>query len=353
MLDPTIELCRVKNSFHQAPIIVEDMEQIVSYLELELHSFQLGVVPYFLSQLSTDITSVYSDVNDNFWSNRIYNLSNSIFSDRDGVKMANLDILFNITGHQGGNLVYQNDKSFTYCDIGGSPGGYVQYLQFRIPRSFGYGLGKNWDMKNIAQDTFNYLVGDDRTGSILTNYKWFADYISDHIGRTLNLVMANQSSGDNYSLEEDMAPIIAAETIVAMTLLNSDGTFLLRIYDSITSLTIELLYIIACCFENISIIRPMSTTGERYVIARNINLDTTRLYLPHLQKYMDAYLSGEKITHIIDPKDMSDLFIAYMLDVNNFDRTQRSPTQDTDIYNINRALLYWNIPGNIQPNNSL
>src|SRR5436853_6709955 len=66
------------------------------------------------------------------------NANNSIFINRCGLKLANLDKIFNLTTHNSGFVNQQvtfTDFNPTFCDVAGGPGGFTQYLQYRLPTS--------------------------------------------------------------------------------------------------------------------------------------------------------------------------------------------------------------------------
>lgn len=60
-----------------------------------------------------------------------------IFS-RSGLQLANVDSLFNITGHTGGFVRYATFGQFQFAILSNDPG-FAEYIIFRRPDSFGYG----------------------------------------------------------------------------------------------------------------------------------------------------------------------------------------------------------------------
>src|SRR3972149_10387343 len=168
-MDPIIDLSTIRNSFQT----VESEFNPNNYSSTKGFSFQEKQILYYDLQTSNSfpadtgiVEKKYINPNKNLVDVDLYhyltdlkkNINNdiknkyqllidpfekigsSIFMTRDGVKLANIDMVMNITGHTGGYLSQQTNKDYIFCDLGGAPGAFTQYLQFRLPRAYGYGI---------------------------------------------------------------------------------------------------------------------------------------------------------------------------------------------------------------------
>ena len=143
--------------------------------------------------------------------NPFENIGNSIFMNRASVKIANIDAIFNFTQRKGGLLGPQEvgplDPSipmselleiesltpsgkntnldrklgYNFYDIASAPGGFSEYIQYRFPISYGWGMslreGLEWNREKIDMERFNILWGNDDTGNLYTNADWFSEQV--------------------------------------------------------------------------------------------------------------------------------------------------------------------------------
>ena len=66
--------------------------------------------------------------------NPFEDISKSVFINRAAVKLANCDAIFNFTEAKGGSLLPFGDKNLIFCDLAGGPGGFTQYIQYRLSK---------------------------------------------------------------------------------------------------------------------------------------------------------------------------------------------------------------------------
>src|SRR3990167_11304060 len=81
------------------------------------------------------------------------------FLDYQGIVMANLDALYNLSSREGGALVYQTDGPYSYLFDGLSPGG-AQYFLWRRPK--GYAIWRVSAETNLSKlDSTTFLAVKD------------------------------------------------------------------------------------------------------------------------------------------------------------------------------------------------
>lgn len=397
-MDPTIELCRVRDTFTteepvaKTPVAfkLDPVPPLQPNIETS-HVFEVPNLPADPRLVNTKLYRTLEKVKDAYdhpqfeqarlLTNPFEDIGNSTFMNRAAVKMANLDIVFDITNHQGGLLGMQDLKGhlneppteggYTFCDIAAAPGGFTQYIQFRIPRSFGYGMsvrsGIRWKERDLDMNRFNILWGSDGTGDLYTNADWFAERVSSTQVAGVDLVMCDggfEVEGDYEKQEFLSTRLIMAEVLVGLQVLKHEGVFVCKVFDTVTTLMAELLFIIASCFEEFYILKPMSSrpaNSERYVVAKRLRMNVKDQYIQHLRNVNDAYEHDRNVTKMIREDSIPTAFIDYIRDGNNYSIGLQLETgkkilqfladQQVEIpeYDLTRSLVYWNIPDNPPP----
>ena len=146
----------------------------------------------------------------------------------------------------------------------------------------------------------NGLSGDGdlyKTGNFL--------YLKNKYGNGMNLITAD--GGFDFSLdynqqEKNMLRLLFTEICYALVLQEPGGTFILKIFDIFLEQTVEMLYILSLCYENVYVMKPStsrSANSEKYVICKNfkntinINIVTKIFYsLQTLEKFPKLFISS-------------------------------------------------------------
>ena len=230
------------------------------------------------------------------------NLKSGSFMNRASIKLANIDALYRVTGHFNGLLEEKiTDRNFTYASIAEGPGGFVQYIQFRSPMSVGYGItlqqekqkAFNWNMTELDMLRFNVDYAGRVKGDITTEWKLFCDDVIKRSG-SVNLVTADGgtdiTSEEEYDMEEAInSRLIFTEVLMSLILIrgreNTDpsdirvthgGTLVLKVYDTVTQISADILYVLTRCFRSVSIFKPVSSrpaNSEKYIICQDKHTD--------------------------------------------------------------------------------
>src|SRR5581483_10694851 len=149
--------------------------------------------------------------------------NNSIFMNRCGLKLANLDKIFMLTGHVSGAVNKQLSKEAVYCDLAGGPGGFIQYLQYRNPVSITYGItykkAINYNMNKLDIKRFVPIYGRDSTGdgNLYNEWQFFIETLKIAEPYGVDLVTADGGidvEGQEHRQEFLNVRLIAVEILV-------------------------------------------------------------------------------------------------------------------------------------------
>ena len=348
-MDPSLSLLKYQNSFTQG--LSNKLSPLITYQS----SSTIHFTPSFITHKLKPVTSnnPVSDQSDiiNKEDNVFNDIGNSIFIHHDAIVLANIDSVANLLKlNFGFALKSTPDPGFTYVIIDGSPGGFVEYIQYRRPNSKGYGINNNssdWDFNHINIESFIPL---NNMNDLFTNWKsYISDILDDNI-TGVNLILANYPP----LYKDDSVPLII-QTIIGLQCSSQD--FLLRSIDTTSLISQQILYLLSKCFKSLSIIKPISTSplsSECYIICQNIKAYKT--VSPYIDLLSNSLIKIDyprtTITSLYKnniPKD----FTSWLSSQNNLiDQYQQNFVDGvynhTD-YIINKALVIWNLPDNIDP----
>jgi len=291
-------------------------------------------------------------------------IGKSRFNNRAAVKLANMDIVFNLTNHD--EISYDQPQSnipIVYCDIAAGPGSFTEYIQWRKPISIGYGMtlkGElDWNPTIIDFKRFNCIYGDDNSGNLLTQYQSFISIVKKNNVDGVDLVTADggfdvSGSEMKYRQQETLSTkLIIAECLIAVSVLRKGGNFICKVFDTVSKASRDLILLMSLVFEKIYIFKPMTSrpaNSERYLICKNkrndslevirilkIALDTDGFILSIINnenKSFDDYFRKQN-EDSFDRQIIECTRIINMFDSQSYIRTE---------YNINKALKILMIP---------
>lgn len=124
-----------------------------------------------------------------------------------------------------------------------------------------------------------------------------------------DLITADGSVDNDYSpvsQETSCNQLVYTEVFVTLKLLQNGGSFVLRVFSIFECYTLNLIYLLNCCFEHVSLIKPVAsydTTSELYVVCRNYRYGhepdkykSFHVYLTELQKKNVQNVEKKKAT---------------------------------------------------------
>ena len=434
-MDPTIPLCQVQPSFQssltskdrsipwdlvgtdfippvyqldrQFPPYQEKIQGITLNLNKTLKSLppswrpQSKFVDLTKYQNLTTIKQAYAAVKDFSKIRSLVNpyeqIGNSVFINRAAIKLANIDAIFNLTGHAGGltkmrtvdtegnegidqsantqikseeTNPFPDGKRFTFCDLAGAPGGFTEYLLYR-KAFYTYGIGMSlksglgWATTRIDMERFRYTYGEDGSGDLLTQGFSFIKEANITFGIEGGAQLVVADGGFEVEGKEELQeilsiPLIIAESMIATQVLKSGGNFVVKIFDTVTQPMIELIYLLSYSFDRITIFKPMSSrpaNSERYLICQGFIPETGRQVGQTLQRVYPLIQRGQIPTSLIK-STLPESCITYLRIMNNLSidwqleagkrilQSSRKVQISIPVYDLSRALIIWNIPDN-------
>ncbi len=230
--------------------------------------------------------------------NPFASISQSIFGSIDGVKLANIEAIFNQIKKEGGYFFPRSAEPAVYCDLGGAPGGFIRYLQWRYPSSFGYGVslspmkgGLAWNEKAFDLKRLEITSCPDGSGDIVNNLEWIVKWIlqiatfSGEIsvcqlaaGRMVNLVLGHKISDD----EAKNMPTLVAQIAIGLSILWPGGNMIIEMAGSKSKMSADLILLMGLTFDQVYLFKPISSNPAEngiYLIAsgyqQNNNLAPT------------------------------------------------------------------------------
>lgn len=216
-------------------------------------------------------------------------IQNSIFANRAGIKIANTDAVFHLTGDFSFGSPRVFDK-LTFADIAAGPGAFTQYIQWRCPNSFGFGMTLkhktlDWDFNIIDPERFEAYYGKGNKGDL---YEDAEDFVSllDSKGK-VDLI----TSDGGFDLSNDKQKMRKQEYVSSRLFLSQvlvgvggtkqsgngtkkGGSFVVKLFDTNTLFSFQVIYLISQCFDKVCIFKPISSrpaNAERYLVATGRN----------------------------------------------------------------------------------
>lgn len=322
--------------------------------------------------------------------NPFENIGNSIFMNRAAIKLANIDAIYNVSENFASYRNYRDDARLSFCDIAAAPGGFTNYLQFRYTQSFGFGISLksddkslNWRESELDMTRFIIENGLDGSGNLYTNWKHFSTVVKNMYTDGVDLVTADggidvdnievapmgtegQASGIPFKVEEGFARqeflssrLLLTQFLTALAVLSPGGNFVCKVFDTVTELSAQLIYILTLSFQSVSFFKPVSSrpaNSERYIVALGRKEDVT-YYISLLAKANEKYNGNLSVVKLFsDP--MPDSFIKWLYEQNMISINRQIAVGkqilsllagnaiDIPEYDIKQALIYWNLPDN-------
>lgn len=210
---------------------------------------------------------------------------------RAGIKLANIDAVFNVSGHDATYLEPISLKVIKFFDVAGGPGAFSRYLQYRFPVSQGYGISLKTTVQGCAWNTglldmrrFTILEGEDGTGDLIKNYEWTINAIQERAGSEgVDVVVADgfikPSQKDDFRREELINQgLIACECGIGVATVKVGGCLVVKIAEATRPAMAELIYLLAVAFDRVSMFKPISSrpaNAEKYLVCMNRRKDVS------------------------------------------------------------------------------
>ena len=249
-------------------------------------------------------------------------------------------------------LENSKQKCINSFHLAEGPGGFIEalsYLRFNKNDNY-YGMTLIDDVNNKIPgwkkaDNFlrknkNVIIekGIDGTGNlynpenlsyIIKKYKNSMEIITGDGGFDFSI---------DYNKQENLAlHLIYAQIIYAIFLQKKNGYFILKIFDTFTSASVDLLYILSCFYEKVNIMKPntsRSANSEKNVICSNFKYNDTSYYVKEFSTTLamlnNIDLNNTYINRFLD-FDINFKYISTIREINTILSQQQ-------INNINKTL---------------
>lgn len=259
------------------------------------------------------------------------------------------------------DYIYKNKKVFKSVHLCEAPGAFVtslnHWLKSNVPDI-------QWDWTATTLNPYyegnsvNTMIDDDRFIRYTLNHWSFG---KDSTGNIMNLNNLNDliketEPHDNIFLvtadgsvdcadvpgeqESVLTHLHFCETLAALHLLAAGGSFLLKIFTIFECNTICLLYLLSCCFTNVSIIKPATSkegNSEVYVVC--INFKKRISMTTYLEKLKECYEHGPK-NAIFNQDDIPENFVKRIIKCSAFFKTQQCTVIENNIQTFNIDYAY-------------
>ncbi|CEP07356.1 hypothetical protein [Parasitella parasitica] len=220
-------------------------------------------------------------------SNPFERVGNAIFMNRAATKLAALDATFGLAATNNGQ------QEFTFADICGGPGGFSEYLLWRVhswgASAHGYGItlkGSDevkWHTDKFRADiprhSLTQIDGADGTGDIYKpdNIRQFeATVLKETRAKGVDLAVADGGfdfSGNEAQQELSAQRLLLCEVVTMLTCLKQGGHFVCKFFDILSESTAGLVWLLYQLFDEICITKPLSSrpaNAERYIVCKGL-----------------------------------------------------------------------------------
>lgn len=193
------------------------------------------------------------------------------FINRSAIKFASIDSLLDYMfsdprDKQNQSLIQPNELMY-FLDVGGVPGGFADYLLWRRDwQTKGFGIPMKdthyWTNTFTAGgQRFTIFKGANRDGDVTNgnNISSIVRYVKQHISLGVHVVIADSAhevETQKYAKETIFKRMHLGEAILALSLLRSNGHFVMKLFDVLHPFTVGLIYLLHRCFTEIFLIKP-------------------------------------------------------------------------------------------------
>ena len=417
-MDPSEIACRTYDSFVESKPVYDPYLLPLPYVSVSPISLSLKVITETLGEVNTlfpgfcDLEE-YNKLQDlrkdislepeaQKQADPFYKIGNSVFTSRNAIKLANMDAIYKFTGHYSSLLkqrldqtyekvgvtpspildkpvgLFKQDVKFTYCDVNDPYGAFAHYIQYRVNNGQGYAMNpvyptsQSWNLKKLNTRHFTITNGEEGSGYLFYNWEYFIRMVRQNVQDGVHFTVANGEMIEDYDDETDKeyvnSRLILEEALVGVGCCAKGGSFVMKIFDTVTQHSAELIYVLAQCFEAIVPFKPISSIpsdSERYLICLQRRTDDVVDIYKNLlakvhshYKFLDLTEDTVYVTRFLkDP--LPETFVEWLNEQNNHDIAKQiqASLNVLDVmadkplhlpsYDLSRTLKIWSLPGNV------
>lgn len=124
-------------------------------------------------------------------------------------------------------------------------------------------------------------LGEDMTGDIMVEQNLL--HCAGRYGASMDLITADGGfdfSGDFNAQETKMGGLLYSQVVYASALQKQGGTFILKMFDTFSLLSVQILYLLSVMYEKVYVVKPHTSryaNSERYIVAQGFRSRDGRL----------------------------------------------------------------------------
>lgn len=274
-----------------------------------------------------EIQSVLDDINKQEYENTRDSLDylsdfSSIFTNRAGLKLANLDALYRFTSF---SLEQPNCLTPLRClDLGAAPGAWTQYLQYRCPLSYNYLVsfknGLAYDYTNLQTNRSDIIFNDDNSkdGDLLQEADDIIKYVKAKEIEGLDLIVADAASGVEDDREGKQIALFIAEIYITLNLAKENSHAVFKIFTAQQVITQQLIWLLTNCYQEVYISKPATSRAandELYIIAKYCYPNIIRTKFNDI---IQQLYNNQHVTEIWPEYTITDLSMQKIKQLTNF-----------------------------------
>ncbi len=234
--------------------------------------------------------------------------------------------------------------------------------------------------KNFLSQNKNVLIeyGNDKTGNILSIDNFV--YCKDKYGSSMDLITGDGGfdfSEDFNNQEINIAALLFAQIAYALCLQKKNGKFILKIFDSFTQHTVDLLYILSSFYEKVYVSKPYTSryaNSEKYIVCKGFLFDNSDNFYPYIHRAFEKMVNSKNTNdkyyiHRFFNMPIPSFFLSKMEEINSIlgqqqienihytlsliDNKHKQEKIDNIIKNNIQKCIYWCGRNNVSHNSVL
>jgi hypothetical protein len=361
-MDPSSFLCGIYDNFTEPPPKLPPYETwYFSIEQTQLSPFnseqkQALSLPSFIDEEKYQLLLVKKGIIDQMEPEAVeiarsatnpFIFESGYFEKIESLQLANLDAVHHVLPNLFTFLNKTSPEPLSFIEIGGSPDNFLPYLQYRYPNAHGFGWNKD---EYYGYDDRVQFPGTLFHASDEMNDQTFRSLVTKEFPIGVDLFLGHQKKQPE---DPDSFQSLVSQVIMALETTKVEGSLVLKIFDSFSSQMAQLIYLIAQCFHQIILFKPITSapdSPEQFLIGKGKkrNLEIYRDLLDQIK--------GDQTLPFLFREEMDPAFIHWLNESNNRIIDYRLEAMDNIIaysegqqirvpyYEMRKFYLIWNLP---------
>lgn len=156
--------------------------------------------------------------------------------------------------------------------------------------------------KSIISKNVLISYGVDDTGNLINidNVEYFKEHVKG-LNKNVKIITADGGfdEGNDFNNKEQLHYSLILHEILAMLMLSNNSTnFVLKMYDTYTKTSVDMLFLLHRIFQTVEIFKPLTsrpTNSEKYIICKNLNVkDEDKIIIINQLKSLSECIKNKK-----------------------------------------------------------